>query len=133
MSCLRNQFDDNHLKSWKDIMQKDLIQKLAKSIHARISEVKKNITSYEKLTRPVSPDNAIGRLTRMEAINSKSINEAVLQKSKQTLSQLEHALTRLDDPDFGLCRECEEPIPFARLKIMPETSICVSCAEQLYG
>jgi DnaK suppressor protein len=114
-------------------MQKDLIQQLAKSIHARISEVKKDITSYEKLTRPISPDNAIGRLTRMEAINSKSINEAALQKSKQTLSQLEHALTRLDDPDFGLCRECEEPIPFARLKIMPETNICVSCAEQLYG
>jgi len=114
-------------------MEKNLIQKLENSIINKISETKKDISSFEELTRPISPDNAIGRLTRMEAINSKSINEAALQKARQTLSQLEHSLTRLHEPDFGLCRECEEPIPFARLKIMPETSTCVHCAEKLYG
>lgn len=53
----------------------------------------------------------------MEAINSKSINEAVLNNSKQTLSKMERALTMIDDPDFGLCCEGEEPIPFTRLMI----------------
>ena len=114
-------------------MKQEFIQKLEKSIHEKISEIKKDIKAFEKLSRPVSPDNAIGRLTRMEAINSRSINEAALNKSRQTLSQLEHALTRLNGPDFGLCIECDEPIPFGRLKIMPETSICVNCAEKLYG
>jgi len=38
----------------------------------------------------------------MEAINSKSINESVLNNSKQTLSKIERALTMIDDPDFGL-------------------------------
>ena len=53
----------------------------------------------------------------MEAINSKSINEAALNNSKQTLSKMERALTMIDDPDFGLCCEGEEPIPFTRLMI----------------
>lgn len=92
--------------------------------------MKENIISYRLLTQPVSPDNAIGRISRMEAINSKSINDAAMARAKTTLSQLERALIRVDLPDYGLCRECEEPIPMARLMILPEADFCVRCAEQ---
>ncbi|MBW1898243.1 MAG: TraR/DksA C4-type zinc finger protein [Deltaproteobacteria bacterium] len=94
----------------------------------KIIILKEDILSYHKLTRPISPDNAIGRLTRMEAISSKSINEEVLRKTKSTLSRLESALNMIDDPDFGLCKKCEEQIPIARLMIIPETYFCVECA-----
>ena len=104
-------------------------QKLRKQIIEKIAGLNENIKSFELLTKPIPPDSAIGRLTRMEAINSKSINEAALNKSKRLLSKLEHALIMIDDPDFGLCRECEEPIPYARLMAIPETELCVQCAE----
>ena len=103
--------------------------KLKNHIKKKIDDLKKDIKSYRVLTQPVAPDNAIGRLTRMEAINSKSINEAALNKAKRTLSKMERALIRIKDPDFGLCRECEEPIPLARLMIVPESDLCVRCAE----
>ncbi|MCP3927141.1 MAG: hypothetical protein GY714_31665 [Desulfobacterales bacterium] len=67
----------------------------------------------------------------MEAINSKSINEAALRKAKESLSKLNQALSIIDEPDFGLCIICEEEIPVARLKIMPGTEYCISCAEKL--
>lgn len=105
---------------------------LESHIRSRIDAVKADIESYTQLAKPVSPDNAIGRITRMEAINSKSINEAALNKSKQTLSNLEEALKLINDPDFGLCAECEEPIPFKRLMAMPESAFCVKCAGKLY-
>ena len=108
-------------------------KKLKKHIKEKIENLKKDIKNYQLLTQPVSPDNAIGRLTRMEAINSKSINEAALNKSKQTLSKMERALTMINDPNFGLCRECEEPIPFARLMILPESDLCIQCAEAAEG
>jgi len=108
-------------------------EKLKNNIKEKIEGLKEDIKSYKLLTQPVSPDNAIGRLTRMEAINSKSINEAALNKAKQTLSKMERALTMIDDPYFGLCRECEEPIPFARLIIMPESDLCVQCAGAMEG
>ncbi len=63
----------------------------------------------------------------------KSINEAALSKAQQTLSKMERALKMIHDPDFGLCRECEEPIPFARLMIVPESDLCVECAEAIVG
>jgi len=107
-------------------------KKILKShIKERIEGLKRNLVSYRKLIQPISPDNAIGRLTRMEAINSKSINEAALNKARQTLSKMERALMMIDNPDFGLCRECEEPIPFARLMIVPESEHCVQCAQAI--
>jgi DnaK suppressor protein len=108
-------------------------KQLKDHIKNKIEDLKKDIKSYRLNSKPVAPDNAIGRLTRMEAINSKSINEATLNKSKQTLSKMERALKMVDDPDFGLCRECEEPIPFARLMIVPESDLCVQCAEAMGG
>ena len=108
-------------------------KQLKDHIKKKIEDLKKDITSYQLNSRPVAPDNAIGRLTRMEAINSKGINEATLKKSKQTLSKMERTLMTIDDPDFGLCRECEEPIPFARLMIVPESDLCVQCAEAMGG
>jgi DnaK suppressor protein len=79
----------------------------------------------------VEPDNAIGRITRMEAINSKNMNEAALVKSTNTLDKLHRCLKKTDDPDFGYCMNCEEPIPYKRLLIMPEASLCVPCAQKI--
>ncbi len=108
-------------------------EKLKNHIIKKIDGAKADIKTYQTLTQPISPDNAIGRLSRMEAINSKSINEAALNMARQTLQKLERALIKIDDPDFGLCRECEEPIPFARLMIVPESDLCVQCAQAVGG
>ncbi len=114
------------------ILETEKREKLRNHIKKKIEGLKEIIKSYQLATQPISPDNAIGRLSRMDAIQSKSINEAALDNSKQTLSKMERALTMIDDPDFGLCRECEEPIPFARLMIMPESDLCVKCAEAIH-
>ena len=93
-------------------------------------ELEETIASLKTLTKPIPPDDSIGRLTRMEAINSKSINEAALAAARLKQSKLTEALKRIDDdPDFGLCLECEEPIPVARLLLLPETTHCVKCAD----
>ena len=117
----------------RGILETEEREKLKDHIKKKIESLKKDIKSYQTLTQPISPDNAIGRLTRMDAINSKSINEAALNKAKQTLSKMEGALTMINDPDFGLCRECEDPIPFARLMIVPESNLCVQCAGSKMG
>ena len=109
-------------------MDTDQKETLTNHIRKTIAELKDDVDAYKALTQPIAPDDAIGRLTRMEAINSKSINEAALRKSRNKLSRLERILREIDDPDFGLCQACEEPIPFARLMAMPESNLCVACA-----
>jgi DnaK suppressor protein len=104
---------------------------LKERIKQKIEQTDVDIAAFELLTKPISPDNAIGRLTRMEAINSKSINEAALHKAIETRDKLRSALDLIDDPDFGFCRECDTPIPAERLMILPETDLCVQCAQEL--
>jgi DnaK suppressor protein len=99
-------------------------------ILSEIEAVKNSIIALEDTVKPVSPDNAIGRLTRMEAINAKSIREASLRSLKVKLTKLNRALSRIDDPDFGVCIQCEEPIPVKRILLMPESALCVSCADR---
>ena len=112
-------------------MQEAEKKKLVSQIRDKIESVKEDIISYSERTQPVAPDDAIGRLTRMDAIGNKSINEAALREARNTLAKLERALKMIDRPGFGMCRECEEPIPLARLMIMPESDMCVDCAEEM--
>jgi DnaK suppressor protein len=109
-------------------MTKDEKAHLKRHIRDRIDAVKGDIAAFKAGSAPVPPDDAIGRLTRMEAINSKGINEAALRKARSTRSRLESALRAIDSDQFGRCRDCEEPIAFARLMAMPEASLCVACA-----
>jgi DnaK suppressor protein len=112
-------------------MNKDQKEKIRQAIIEKIHTMEKKVATYRDLSKPVLPDNAIGRLTRMEAINSRGINEASLAKAKQTLKDLKKSLGFIGDPDFGYCRHCEEPISYKRLLIIPETTFCVSCAEKI--
>lgn len=95
-----------------------------------MEETKTKVAALHELSRPIAPDNAVGRLSRMEAITTKGINEAALSNAKRKLARLQHALTQVDDPDFGVCYECGEAIPIGRILLMPEATMCVQCAEE---
>jgi len=101
---------------------------LTKLIDEKIEETKVEIKELQELTKPVSPDNAYGRLSRMDAINNKTINESALREKKKILQKLERAEERAEKGELGKCLKCGGEIPFGRLKIMPYTTRCVKCA-----
>ncbi len=86
------------------------------------------VEKYRDLTKPIAPENAIGRVSRMDAINNKSVNEAALLKAENKLKNLQVALTKINDPDFGYCLSCKKEIPLGRILLMPHTVSCVNCA-----
>ena len=114
-------------------MHKDQREILERLIRQKIAALKQDILAYAQMTQPVAPDSAIGRLTRTEAMHSRGINEAALCKAKNALVCLERTLVRIDHPDFGLCSACEEPIPMERLMVLPESDLCVECAQKMAG
>ena len=98
-------------------------------INSEIEKTKKLIQEYTELTKPVEPENAIGRISRMDAINNKSVTEAALRKAKDKLENLKFAVSKVDDDDFGLCVKCKKPIPLGRVLIMPQARTCVNCSQ----
>lgn len=97
-------------------------------IITEIEKTEKSIIEYKDITKPIAPDCAIGRVSRMDAINNKSVAEAALRKAEEKLNKLKYVLTQLDTDDFGLCAKCKRPIPLGRILLMPQSRHCVNCA-----
>ncbi len=97
---------------------------------SEIARVKQDVENLKEITKPVDTEG-MDEITRMDAIVSKSVNDAALAAARSRLGGLEYAFKRLedDDPEFGYCLECGEAIPLPRLFSMPEASRCVNCAE----
>ncbi len=83
----------------------------------------------EDMTQPIGPENAIGRVSRMDAINNKSVMEAALRTARKDLDAMEAAFRKIEKGEpFGLCEKCKQPIPVERLLLMPGSRHCVRCA-----
>ncbi len=101
---------------------------LKAKIEALIIKYEEDIKETEKMTQPVKPENSLGRISRMDAINNKSVMEASLRNKISKRNKLKVALTKIDNPDFGLCTNCKKLINPKRLMFMPESSKCIKCA-----
>lgn len=49
---------------------------------------------------------------------------------REMLYAFDEALKRVDNGTYGKCDECESKIPKARLKAMPQATLCIKCQEQ---
>ncbi len=98
------------------------------SIEEKMRQLEQEIEELKELTKPIAPENAIGRVSRMDAINNKSINEAALRKSEERFQKLKYALSRINDEAFGNCDRCGSAIQPMRIMLMPESNYCVNCA-----
>ena len=67
-------------------MNKQERNKAKESIKKSIEETQKDISNLKELAKPISPENAIGRVSRMDAINNKSVNEAALRNAINKLA-----------------------------------------------
>ena len=52
-----------------------------------------------------------------------------LEFEKKYLTQVDAALQRIEDGEFGICLECEEPISPKRLTAVPWATYCLRCQE----
>lgn len=103
-------------------------QQLVTKLKREKTKLENKIEELRELTQPIAPDCAIGRVSRMDAINNKSINEAALRKAEEKIKTIRFALEDIHKDNFGKCRQCGEEIPFGRLMVMPGSSLCVRCA-----
>ena len=97
-------------------------------IESEIARLKEELSLTKKDSNPtVSPDNAIGRISRVDAMQNRRISEASFQARKMRIERLKQALLDVEE-EYGYCQACEEPIPMGRMKLIPEATLCVSCA-----
>ena len=109
-----------------DLNKNELKTEVAK----RIANLEKEIDELKELTKPIAPDCAIGRVSRMDAINNRSVSVAALSKKKEKLLALKSIINHIDDDNFGKCISCGNEIPLGRILIIPESKKCMHCASR---
>ena len=101
---------------------------IRQKIREEIEKTEEIIKEYKEASGPISPDKAIGRLSRMDAINNKSVTESALRQAEDKLKKLNHVFSKVGEKDFGYCIKCKQPIPLGRILLKPESQRCVNCA-----
>jgi RNA polymerase-binding transcription factor DksA len=56
--------------------------------------------------------------------------EALAITLREALTEVEHALAKIDNGTYGTCERCGQPIADARLEAKPAARLCIDCASQ---
>ena len=92
-------------------------------------ELQKQLEDTSDGAKPVSLEQPIGRLSRMDAMQQQSMVQAGRSNARNRLTPVDAALRRHDGGTYGLCVACEEEIGYARLKAQPEAPFCIDCQD----
>ena len=104
-------------------------KEIYKKLLLEIDNTQKKIAEFTVLCKPIAPENSIGRISRMDAINNKSVVEAALRQAENKMQQLHAMKHKIKNADFGICNKCKQNIPLGRLMIRPHSKFCVNCAQ----
>ena len=81
--------------------------------------------------QPVTLDQAsVGRLSRMDAMQSQQMAVETSRRRREELLKVEGALRRIETGEYGCCFVCGEPIDIRRLAVAPTSTRCVNCAAE---
>ncbi len=61
---------------------------------------------------------------------SRDMMTVTLERERRTLGEIESALTRMKEGQYGICDQCGAEIPSARLEALPWARRCLQCAER---
>ena len=103
------------------------VDELESDLHALKATIEEQLRLSTKGSKPVELDTAIGRVSRIDAIQQQQMAAAARRSQQIRLKQIESALSAIGREEYGECRSCEEPIGYKRLKARPETPLCLDC------
>ncbi|MFA7061712.1 MAG: TraR/DksA C4-type zinc finger protein [Pedobacter sp.] len=109
---------------WKEI--REILQKMKDDTLREINKSLKNGTETLTIGEPSGDiyDQASSERDR-------ELGLILGDREREKLHNIDEALLRIEEEEYGICEECEEEIPIGRLKAMPFARHCVRCKSDL--
>lgn len=99
------------------------------ALTARLAELDRLAALSEEGRAPVTlQQDAVGRLSRMDAMQQQAMAQAEERRRAAERSRIRAAMARLDEGEWGYCATCGEEIAEGRLRNDPSVAQCVRCA-----
>ena len=103
---------------------------LRERIISDLASLDKELKALEHQLEPIEPECALGDLLRSEMMQNQEGLSSAYEEARKRYNRLLYAKGHLEDEGYGLCIDCEEPIAFERLLLMPESRYCIGCAKE---
>jgi len=102
---------------------RDLLLTMKKEILADLDErIKSSDVSEQRVIGDIFDDADLEQ--------SREFNLLLTARERQKIKQIEQALLKIENGEYGVCESCESDIPVGRLRVMPFTTLCVKCKSQ---
>ena len=99
---------------------------LKAELEKRLAEMQARLASIkEDVTQGYSGDSA----EQAQERENDEVMDAIGNETRQSLHDIQVALDRIADGSYGECEVCGEDIGEGRLKVIPEATRCVNCAD----
>ncbi len=100
-------------------------QKQLRDLLERHQEERERVRLSEaSAERSPDPTSADGGSMAFELEKELTLDE----NTKHLLNQIDHALVLIKKKRYGICQQCKDPIPVARLEALPYSTNCKDCA-----
>ena len=104
---------------------------LREALLKKRSEILATSTGTRPLPAAADVNSRQGDLADQASGNNEVHIELKLkQTDAKILQAIEEALYRMEKGTYGICRDCGEPIAYARLEAIPWTRVCISCKQK---
>ena len=94
-----------------------------------LTEISKSVKSGTETASSGEPSGDIYDQASSE--RDRELGLLLGDRDREKLHNIDEAIMRIDEGEYGTCEECDEEIPLGRLKAMPFTRHCVKCKSDL--
>lgn len=106
---------------------KSRLQDQARALSAQDSELRARLAAEESVTA----NTFVAGIEGAMAAEADDETIAFLRHEQTELAATNQALERIESGDYGYCQECGDTIGVARLEVLPEAHLCVSCQDMM--
>jgi DnaK suppressor protein len=114
-------------------MTPEQLQDHREQLESLKTKLESDLADADGMAGVVKLDGVMGRISRMDAMQSQQMALALQRRQKEQLLRVKSALERVDKNQYGHCLRCQNPISSPRLEMIPEVVLCVNCAAKPRG
>ncbi|MBI5925565.1 MAG: TraR/DksA family transcriptional regulator [Aquabacterium sp.] len=103
------------------------LQDQARTLSAQDSELRARLAAEESVTA----NTFVAGIEGAMAAEADDETIAFLHHEQTELAATKQALARIESGEYGYCEECGDAIGVARLEVLPEAHLCVSCQDMM--
>jgi len=107
--------------------RKETIDKLRKTLLLRREALARSIKGDLSLLRELHSEASGDILDAAADSVQDEINSRLLEVESDELLAIDAAINRIADGTYGVCQDCDKPIPLRRLQAVPYVADCIDC------